>query len=190
MGISDGDKVQIILNGEVVFNSPDLGGGASACAPQHSSPDPFGGQDLHILKQGQNSLIVKTFEAVGGFSFAVRFQDEDGFEGITEGLTLRTTPLPDGPPPVRFRRGDCNEDGLVNISDGVCILGWLFSGDETPGCIAATNANGDSTTNISDATYLLNYLFSGGPALAQPFPDCGTSELEVDVEQGCEIGCQ
>ena len=89
-----------------------------------------------------------------------------------------------------FLRGDCNDDGAINISDGVCILNWLFVGTATPGCVAATNTNGDEAANISDATYLLNHLFSGGPDPVQPFPDCGTSELEADEELGCVTGCQ
>ena len=92
--------------------------------------------------------------------------------------------------PVRFARGDCNDDGNVDISDAVCILKWLFAGEATPGCVAATNTNGDDDANIADATYLLHHLFSGGRAPAQPFPDCGTSELEADAGLGCETSCQ
>lgn len=89
-------------------------------------------------------------------------------------------------PPIVFLRGDCNDDRTVDISDAVCILNWLFAGEATPGCVAATNTNGDDDANLTDATYLLNYLFAGGPGPAQPFPDCGTSDLETDRELGCE----
>ena len=85
----------------------------------------------------------------------------------------------------RFRRADGNQDGDVNISDAVCILNWLFLGGSEPGCVAATNTNGDEAVDISDPVYLLGFLFFGGPPPVEPFPDCGTSDLETDRELGC-----
>ncbi len=94
----------------------------------------------------------------------------------------------DGPPSGRFRRGDCNADGQVEgqVTDAVCTLSWLVLGEADPGCLAATNADGVGAVNITDPIYLLTHLFLGGPALVEPFPDCGTSDLEADANLGCE----
>ena len=84
-----------------------------------------------------------------------------------------------------FVRGDSNHDGAVDISDAVYTLEWLFLGRETPGCVAATNTNGDEAVDISDPVSLLGFLFLGRPAPVDPFPDCGTSDLEADRRLGC-----
>lgn len=87
-----------------------------------------------------------------------------------------------------FRRGDCNDDGKADMSDASFLLNWLFLGGPAPGCIAAANTNGEAGTDLSDATYLLNHLFLGGPPPRAPFPDCGTSTLELDAMLGCDEG--
>jgi hypothetical protein len=86
----------------------------------------------------------------------------------------------------RFRRGDSNDDGDVNIADAVHVLNWLFGGGLAPGCRAAANSNGDEAVNIADPTYLLNHLFSGESPPLEPFPNCGTSDLEADRRLDCE----
>ena len=88
--------------------------------------------------------------------------------------------------PVSFRRGDCNDDGTVDIADAVCTLEWLFLVGEAPQCIAAANTNGDESVDIGDPVYSLWFFFAGGPDPVQPFPICGRSLLEADIELGCE----
>lgn len=85
-----------------------------------------------------------------------------------------------------FLRGDCNDDGGVNISDATCALSRLFGGGGPAACVAANDVNGDAMFNISDPVALLNYLFGAGSPPPLPFPDCGRSSEENDVELGCE----
>ncbi|MBI4601902.1 MAG: hypothetical protein HY721_08060 [Planctomycetes bacterium] len=91
MGISSDDSVQVLLNQEEVWIHSVPRGGSSACAPQDVSPDGFIFTSPHVLRAGENSLIVKVFEGGGQWNFALRFQDDLG-EPITEGLEVRKVP--------------------------------------------------------------------------------------------------
>jgi hypothetical protein len=84
--------------------------------------------------------------------------------------------------PDRWVRGDANVDGKVDIADGIGLLGHLFLGGSAP-CLRAMEINLDGKVDLSDAVSLLGHLFLGGPAPAQPFPECGSAEedLECDV---------
>ena len=74
IGSDDGNKVW--LNGELVGENEVMRG---------SQPD----QDIHpaTLKKGENRLLVKIFQHVGGWNFYLRFLD-DGKKPVTD-LTVR-----------------------------------------------------------------------------------------------------
>ncbi len=97
MGVSSDDSVQVLLNGEEAWINSVARGGANACNPQDTTTEPV------ILEEGQNSIIVKTFEGGGGFNFAFRFQDELG-QPVTEGLTLSRKPVTCATPPLTATR--------------------------------------------------------------------------------------
>ncbi len=112
----------------------------------------------------------------------------EGISGVGPAASsiLKSIKRPTSSPAARFLRGDCNHDGGVDISDAVCMVNWLFLGEAGSGCVAATNVDGVGAVNITDPIYLLTHLFLGGPPPVDPFPDCGTSDLETDRELGCE----
>ena len=89
-----------------------------------------------------------------------------------------------------FKRGDCDRDGnqLGVVGDAVYQLTWSFLNGPEPKCRAACDNDIDGIIggNVSDAVIILNFNFLGGGALPAPFPDCGPSELQTDLDLGCE----
>jgi cellulose/xylan binding protein with CBM9 domain len=184
LGITSDDAVQVLLNGEEVHINDVARGGASPCDFQ-DAPGPV------IFQEGQNSLLVKVFQGIGGWEFSVRLQDSADFGlavPITEGYTISLTPS--GPPPgPRFVRGDANADGSINITDGVFVLNFLFLGGPEPRCVDAAEATDDGQLNITDGVFILNWLFISGAAPPPPSPatanylpsDCGEDPTADDV---------
>ncbi|MBI4600486.1 MAG: NPCBM/NEW2 domain-containing protein [Planctomycetes bacterium] len=104
LGISSDDSVQVLLNGEEVWFHSIARGGSGACTPQDFSPDGVNFAAPHVLKPGENSLIIKVWEGAGGWNFALRFQNAAG-EPITQDLEVRK--FPEGVcsiPPLRASR--------------------------------------------------------------------------------------
>ncbi|MBI4604847.1 MAG: hypothetical protein HY721_23030 [Planctomycetes bacterium] len=104
LGISSGDSVQVKLNGEEVWINDVARAGADACLPLDTSPDGLRFTQPHVLKKGQNELLVKVFEGSADWSFSLRFQDATG-SPITSRLRVQKTPF-DGcvRPPVSATR--------------------------------------------------------------------------------------
>ena len=97
--------------------------------------------------------------------------------------------IPDRTHGPRFLRGDCNGDGNVTgtVADAVFLLQFNFLGGTRPSCMAACDANGDGDVGgqVGDSIYILTFNFLGGPPPPQPFPECGTSDLEADTALRC-----
>ncbi|MEM7262336.1 MAG: dockerin type I repeat-containing protein, partial [Planctomycetota bacterium] len=114
-----------------------------------------------------------------------------GVVGVSK--SAKTLAICDVTPPLptlEFLRGNANNDSTVNIADGVFVLAYLFQAGAQPPCMASGDANGDGAVNIADAVYLLTYLFQAGPEPVAPFPECGESTLDQDLNLGCEAsGC-
>jgi hypothetical protein len=86
---------------------------------------------------------------------------------------------------IPYLRGDANSDARVDIADPIAMLQHTFLGMGTIGCQRAADANGDATAaDISDAIFVLLWSFAGGQPPAQPFPECGVSDVEEIL--GCE----
>lgn len=110
--------------------------------------------------------------------------DGDGFVEVHVGpfyFDERQPPPGIGP----FIRGDCAQAGNLNITSGIFLLGFLFTGERNPGCMAACDADGDGRLDITTAVFIFNFLFIGGSPPASPFPDCGVSGSEEDLQLGC-----
>ena len=123
----------------------------------------------------------------GADSGTVRIESNDLDDPlVTVSLVGVATPPTVSEVGPRFLRGDSNDDGLVDLSDAVSTLEWLFLDGEAAGCLAAADANGDNSANIGDPMYTLFFAFAGGLPPVEPFPTCGTSDLEADQELGCE----
>ncbi len=93
-------------------------------------------------------------------------------------------------PPVRFRRGDCNDDGTVDIADPLATLFAIFLGEFEIDCEDACDSKDDGTVDISDVIVTLRVLFLGDRVI--PFPGmnvCGVDstkdELDCDRYEGC-----
>ena len=85
------DSIQIILNEQSVWINSVPRGNGNTC-PNPFAPDPRADfRDVTTepvtLFEGENRLIVKTFEGGGGFNFEIRFEDADTNE-VVEGLSL------------------------------------------------------------------------------------------------------
>ncbi len=129
--------------------------------------------------EGQTSLRNETLTfAIPGFPpFANVFTTSEMNIHPTLGDGSITI-LPEPPP---FVRGDVNSDGNRDLSDVVAILSHLFAGAEAPPCVKAADSDDDGVVNVTDAVHLLNFLFDGGPALATPFPECGTDQTPDEL---------
>jgi len=73
-----------------------------------------------------------------------------------------------------FLRGDANSDGGVDLSDAIAVLLHLFAGRSLE-CLAAGDADGGGSLAITDAVRILDLLFRSGPALPDPYPECGAA---------------
>jgi hypothetical protein len=93
------------------------------------------------------------------------------------GLILRLTG--EGSWPIEYIRADANSDDRVDMSDAIRILGFLFV-HEPPvlECRASADTNQSWDLDISDAVHLLSYLFLAGSPPPEPFPDCGSEDVE------------
>jgi len=143
------------------------------------------GQD-EVQNIGPQAVNVADFELpAGDWTISVVVADDSDCAPPSENDSCTADPI-SVPGDPRFRRGDGNDDGRGDLSDAVFILNYLFLGGPPPACLAAANTNGDANVDIADPTYLLNHLFVGGPTPVDPFPDCGTSDLETDANLACE----
>jgi hypothetical protein len=90
------DSIQIILNEEEVWINSIPRGNDSGCPVGLIPPNRQRLRDVTpgtvTLLQGENRLIVKTFEGGGAFNFEVRFEDAQE-RPVTQGLSLSHTPL-------------------------------------------------------------------------------------------------
>ncbi len=91
------DSIQIILNEQEVWVNSIPRGNDAGCPVGLVPPNRQRLRDVTPapvpLNQGENRLIVKTFEGGGDFNFEVRFENADGSEKpVTQGLTLSHTP--------------------------------------------------------------------------------------------------
>ena len=85
------DGIQVILNEETVWNHSVTRENADSC------PNPFFREPRNHLRdvtpepvtllQGENRLLIKTFEGDGDFNFEVRFEDAE-LQPVTDGLSL------------------------------------------------------------------------------------------------------
>ena len=93
--------------------------------------------------------------------------------------------LPAGVGP--FIRGDVNGDGSLDIADASFVFNYLFLGGEGSTCVSAMNSNAeDGPPNLTAGVFLLNFLFMGGSPPPAPYPECGSSSLQIDLDLGCE----
>lgn len=117
----------------------------------------------------------------------IRFATNGGATGIVGINTIAVfgRELPAGTAP--FIRGDVNGDGALDIADASFVFNYLFLGGDGPTCISAMNSNAENgPPNLTAGVFLLNFLFMGGSAPPPPFPGCGSSSLQIDLDLGCE----
>ena len=81
---SSDDSIQVLLNDTEIWSHSIGRAGADDCSPQD-----FSGP--HYLLPGDNTLVVKVFEGVGGWNFALRFDDAFG-NPVTQGIEVRKAP--------------------------------------------------------------------------------------------------
>ena len=114
-----------------------------------------------------------------------------GVVGVSKSAkTLAVCSVAAPTPSLEFLRGNANGDGSVNIADAVFLLAYLFQAGAEPPCMASGDANGDGAVNIADAVHILSYLFQAGAEPMAPFPECGESSFDHDLNLGCEAsGC-
>ncbi|HVR75587.1 MAG TPA: NPCBM/NEW2 domain-containing protein [Planctomycetota bacterium] len=184
IGSSSDDSIQIFLNGEEAWIHSIARGGSDACTPQDVSPDGFIFADAHLLEPGENSILVKVWEGLGGWDFTVRFQDASG-QPITEGLEV--SKFPDVGATV-FHRGDADGSGELQLTDAIHILGFLFLGGAAPPCMDAADTNDDGRLQLTDAVQILGFLFQGGTPPAPPGPP--PSPCGEDPPGGESLGCE
>ena len=118
---------------------------------------------------------------------SIRFATNGGQSGIVGINTIAVfgREMPEGVGP--FIRGDVNSDSRMDIADAVFVFSFLFNGGEGPACLSAMNSNSEAgVPNLTAGIYLLNYLFMGGEPPPAPFPGCGTSSRQADLDLGCE----
>ena len=81
------------------------------------------------------------------------------------------------PSTIEFIRGDTSEDGAVSITDAIVLFGQLLGAVPDGLCPQNGDVNADGERNIADVVSLLTAFFTPGPAIAPPFPACGTSAV-------------
>ena len=126
-------------------------------------------------------------QAVDSAVDSVRFATNGGRTGLVGINTIavfgRELPVGVGP----FIRGDVNGDGALDIADASFVFNYLFLGGEGSTCVSAMNSNAeDGPPNLTAGVFLLNFLFMGGSAPPAPYPECGSSSLQIDLDLGCE----
>ena len=105
-----------------------------------------------------------------------------------DGILLCATVTVTGVPELLFLRGDCDGNGRFGASPTEAIIGmdYSFRGAEPPPCLAACDAEADGSLGITDYLRILRAAFLGAGEPDPPFPECGTSDSETDLELGCE----
>lgn len=139
------------------------------------------GQLLHRLP-GNATCFIDSGRSTIPRNYTIR-----GMIGASRSSRTRVDCLPPAP---GFVRGDANGDGTTDISDAIRALDYLFVfGPDLP-CLAAADVTADGSVDVADAVNLLVFLFQFGPPPAPPFPDCAPSELQTDLDLGCDdAGC-
>ncbi len=170
------DAIQILLDGLEILNNP----------ADRAWPGFLDSTLVQTLNPGVHTLMVKTFNGTGGWSFGVQMLEE--LAGPLQGIvcvSLDPAGCGGGGGEPIFKRGDANKDGGMNIADAVYILQNLFAQGPAIACRDAADANDDESVNIADAVYILQNLFAQGPAIPPPGPDvCGPDPV------GTELGCE
>ncbi len=126
-------------------------------------------------------------QAVDSAIDSVRFATNGGRTGLVGINTIAVFghELSTGVGP--FIRGDVNGDGALDIADASFVFNYLFLGGEGSTCVSAMNSNAeDGPPNLTAGVFLLNFLFMGGSAPPAPYPECGSSSLQIDLDLGCE----
>lgn len=76
-----------------------------------------------------------------------------------------------------FIRGDANGDQVYDIGDTIFSLAYIFQSGQEPSCFEAADSNSDASLDVGDVIYSLGALFGSGPPPADPYPNCGVSQL-------------
>ena len=134
MHVGSDDSIKVWLNGEVVHNSP-INRGATD----------FQDKFTVNLKQGDNLLLVKVSERIGGWSMFV-------------GIDAEVNAIYKSPPDTVVSV-DVNRDGVVNIFDLVAIVSELGK----TGANLVTDVNRDGIVNILDLVMVAS-MFGDAPA--------------------------
>jgi hypothetical protein len=142
---------------------------------------------LNIGSSGQDGLGAGVEPEVEG---AAGFTNDDGVHVGNFGGPLDELPIPTPTGVGPFIRGDMNGDGGVpgTTADILYYASWAFLGIQPePPCLAAADADGDGAVPVvTDIVYLAGFLFLGNEPPPAPYPGCGTSDTENDLELGCE----
>ena len=186
LGVSSDDSVQVLLNGEEVWLHSIPRPLFPGCEPQDVSPEV-------TLQKGTNNLVVKIFEGMGMWAFALRFQDERG-QPVTDGIDVSLFPpveATEPPPPagIPFVRGDVDANARVELTDALVLLNHLFLTGIEPSCLASADIHGDGRLNLTDAVSLLNFLFLGSGIKPEP-SECGQRGGASELSCGAFPVCQ
>ena len=144
MKVGSDDAIKVWLNGEVVHNHA-IDRGAS------DFQDDF----TVDLEKGDNLLLVKVSERLGGWSMFV------GIEADVNAVYKR--------PPDTVVAADVNSDGIVNIQDLVLVSSSLGQTGQS-----SADVNGDGVVNIQDLVMVAGALGQGTAAS----PTLHPSDLE------------
>ena len=188
-----GDGIELDNLEEGVFTRLILriSGGSVTLAYHSGQPREFFGpayETTNFDGLGDNYIVLATLEQSPDTGIdSIRLATNGGQSGIVAINTIAVfgRELPEGVGP--FIRGDVNSDSRMDIADAVFVFSFLFNGGEGPACLSAMNSNSEAgVPNLTAGIYLLNYLFMGGEPPPAPFPGCGTSSRQADLDLGCE----